>query len=253
MVCNQYQGFPGGTVVKNLPANGEDSNSTPGLGRSSGGGNDNPTPVFLPGKFHGLRNPVGYSPWGGKESDTAEQLSTNIIYFHVQLSQICHWDPLLSGVLYNFRHVIIIWAFTEQNYFKYLLMLHCFVPSRWWINNLWVYSLHQLQVYKWTYCLFFFLCVYTYEYTHSFHVDLDKRKSLVLCCKTLIDYSFFKKYKFIYFNWRLITLQYCIGFAIHGHESATGVDVSPHPETPSQLPSHLIPLGHPSAPALNTL
>ena len=23
----------------------------------------------------------------------------------------------------------------------------------------------------------------------------------------------------IYFNWRLITLQYCIGFAIHQHES----------------------------------
>ena len=31
------------------------------------------------------------------------------------------------------------------------------------------------------------------------------------------------KYKFIYFNWRLITLQYCIGFAIHQHESATGI------------------------------
>ena len=28
--------------------------------------------------------------------------------------------------------------------------------------------------------------------------------------------------KFIYFNWRLTTLQYCIGFAIHQHESATG-------------------------------
>ena len=27
--------------------------------------------------------------------------------------------------------------------------------------------------------------------------------------------------KFIYFNWRLITLQYCSGFAIQGHESAT--------------------------------
>ena len=29
-----------------------------------------PTPVFWPGEFHGL-----YSPWGGKESDMAEQLS----------------------------------------------------------------------------------------------------------------------------------------------------------------------------------
>ena len=30
----------------------------------------------------------------------------------------------------------------------------------------------------------------------------------------LVFYSFFKKIKFIYFEWRLITLQYCIGFAI---------------------------------------
>ena len=32
---------------------------------------------------------------------------------------------------------------------------------------------------------------------------------------------------FIYFNWRLINLQYCIGFAIYQHESATGVHVLP--------------------------
>ena len=33
-----------------------------------------PTPVFLPGKSHGQRSLVGYSPWGYKESDTTEWL-----------------------------------------------------------------------------------------------------------------------------------------------------------------------------------
>ena len=33
-----------------------------------------PTPVLLPGKSHGWRSLVGYSPWGCEESDTTEQL-----------------------------------------------------------------------------------------------------------------------------------------------------------------------------------
>ena len=33
-----------------------------------------PTQVVLPGKFHGWRSLVGYSPWGHRESDTTERL-----------------------------------------------------------------------------------------------------------------------------------------------------------------------------------
>ena len=36
-----------------------------------------PTPVFLPGKFYGQRSLVGYSPWGRKELNTAEQTHTD--------------------------------------------------------------------------------------------------------------------------------------------------------------------------------
>ena len=34
-----------------------------------------PTPVFLPGEFHGQKSLVGCSPWGYKKSDTTEQLT----------------------------------------------------------------------------------------------------------------------------------------------------------------------------------
>ena len=34
-----------------------------------------PTPVLLPGEFHGQRSLADYSPWGRKESGTTEQLT----------------------------------------------------------------------------------------------------------------------------------------------------------------------------------
>ena len=45
---------------------------------SSGRRHWHPTPVLLPGKFHGQRNLVGCSPWGRWESDMTERL-----HFHL--------------------------------------------------------------------------------------------------------------------------------------------------------------------------
>ena len=61
-------------MVKNLRANAGDPCSVPELGRSPGGGHSNSL-IFLPGKCHGQRSLVGYSPWSCKESDTTELLT----------------------------------------------------------------------------------------------------------------------------------------------------------------------------------
>ena len=57
-------------MVKNSPAMQETWIQT--LDREDSLEKEIPTPVFLPGEFHGQRSLVGYSPWCHKESDTTE-------------------------------------------------------------------------------------------------------------------------------------------------------------------------------------
>ena len=46
-----------------------------------------PTPVLLPGKFHGWKNLIGYSPWGCKESDMTKRLCLHFsLCFHQTLN-----------------------------------------------------------------------------------------------------------------------------------------------------------------------
>ena len=68
--CMCLRGFPGGSDSKESAYNAGDPSLIPGLGRSSGEGNDNP--LQYSGESHGQRSLVGYSPWGCKESDTTE-------------------------------------------------------------------------------------------------------------------------------------------------------------------------------------
>ena len=56
-VHTAFQGFPGGSVVKNLPASAGDVGSVPGLGRSPGEGNDNPL------QYSRLENSMDRGAW----------------------------------------------------------------------------------------------------------------------------------------------------------------------------------------------
>ena len=50
-----------------------------------------PTPVLLPGKSHGWKSMVGYSPWRCKEQDTIERL-------HFTSLQTLGWEELMPQV-----------------------------------------------------------------------------------------------------------------------------------------------------------
>ena len=60
-------------VVKNLLAMQERPEFDPWMGKIPWRREWPPTPVFLPGEFHGQRSLVGYSPWGCRESNMTEQ------------------------------------------------------------------------------------------------------------------------------------------------------------------------------------
>ena len=99
------------------------------------------------------------------------------------------------------------------------------------------------------------VCIYHIVFVHSF-VDGHLGCFHVCLLWIVLLWIFgcmhlFKKN--IYFNWRLITLQYCSGFCHTLTWISHGFTCVPHPEPLSHLPPHPIPQGRPSAPALSAL
>ena len=73
-----------------------------------------PTPVFLPGKPHGQRSLASYSPWGGKESDTTEALSTPMNC--VWRLQIGAWvGEGKVGSFWCFFHIFAVFCYQTDN------------------------------------------------------------------------------------------------------------------------------------------
>ena len=73
-------GFPGGSVVKNPPADAGAAVSVPGFEDPLEEEMATHSSMLAEENSHGQRSLAGYSPWGHKESDTTKQLTFNYNY-----------------------------------------------------------------------------------------------------------------------------------------------------------------------------
>ena len=64
-----------------------------------------PTPGFLPGESPEQTSLAGYCPWGHKESDTTEQLST-VVVLNTHTHTHTHTECVCDTSLYNYK---IVW------------------------------------------------------------------------------------------------------------------------------------------------
>ena len=133
--------FPGGSVVKESACQCRRWGFDPCVGKMPCRRKWPPTPVFLPGEFHG-QSVVGYSPRGCKKSDTTERLSmcthtsgikhVIIIMTTVGLSfdnygekskrernQLIRWAGWVLGKVLE-RHLDEVW---KQGHISFLLLL----------------------------------------------------------------------------------------------------------------------------------
>ena len=87
----------------------------------------------------------------------------------------------------------------------------------------------------------------------SWQIDGETVETVTITADGDCSHEFFCNFfSFIFISWRLITLQCCRGFCNTLTRINYGFTCVPHPDPPSHLALHPIPLSLPRAPALST-
>ena len=124
-----------------------------------------PTPALFPGKSHGPRSLVGYSPWGCKESDTTESL-----HFHfsdwlwavcASLKRALSKDPeeaaapwrgktICGQGLSPFNWLLLVWEYVATQRIASTLLLtwwYCFIVYMEMVK-MWMLGIQPFQVWE---------------------------------------------------------------------------------------------------------
>ena len=103
-----FGGCPCGSAGKESACNAGDLGSIPGLGRFLGGGHGNPLEYSCLENHHGQGSLAGYSPWGHKELDMTEWLSTSHSTFYLSINlPMKMWVVSTFGLLW----IMLLWTF----------------------------------------------------------------------------------------------------------------------------------------------
>ena len=107
-----------------------------------------PTPVFLPGEFHGKRSLEGYSPWGCKELDMTERLSTATHTACMNYTE--SWQKVRECRIDDgFGFVVFVCPVRPRGYMTYQSLLKKPCCQKWNLG----FQIHKKQWITNSYCL----------------------------------------------------------------------------------------------------
>ena len=109
-----------------------------------------PSPVFLPGKFHGQRSLVGYSPWDQKELDTTEHTHIHTHTHILFMSGIVYWTLSVNDYIVQEKYDRIYGCQKKQNLYRIKLFSRNTWASvdRRWRQTPYLHSKHRLVMKK---------------------------------------------------------------------------------------------------------